>query len=133
MDFLWIVAIFLKEVEDIFKNLERSVRNKALRWLEGHTSDPPWTPSFIQPAPYLDLSSEMEVAWPPVTSMRSIMVTLKSLGCWARVAAHDCCIFLVPSKANRARLGNIVYIYIYILYSGSGYQRHSINQHPPSH
>jgi hypothetical protein len=121
VDFLWIVAIFLKEVEDIFKNLERSVRNKALRWLEGHTSDPPWTPSFIQPAPYLDLSSEMEVAWPPVTSMRSIMVTLKFLGCWARVAAHDCCTFLAVVKQAGQGWG-ILYIY-----SGSGYQRHSIN------
>ena len=31
----------------------------------------------------------MDVAWPPTTDMRSMMVTLYFSGCWARVAAHD--------------------------------------------
>ena len=31
----------------------------------------------------------MEVACPPVTAIRSMMVTLNLSGCWARVAAHD--------------------------------------------
>jgi hypothetical protein len=46
--------------------------------------------SSIQTAPYLALYSEVELTWPPATSMRSIIVTLKSLGCWERVAAPDC-------------------------------------------
>lgn len=51
--------------------------------------EPPWTPSFIHEVPYFSLSMEMEVAWPPTTPIRSMMVTWNFSGCWARVAAQD--------------------------------------------
>ena len=54
------------------------------------THEPPLTPSFSHSAPYLSLSRGIDVAWPPVIDIRSIIVTLSLSGCWANVAAHDC-------------------------------------------
>lgn len=59
------------------------------RGSEKRTGDPPWTPSFIQLVPYLPSSNGIDVAWPPVTDILSIIVTLNRSGCAARVEAHD--------------------------------------------
>lgn len=47
-------------------------------------------PAFNQFAPYLDPSIGLEVARPPTTCRRSIIVTSNLLGWLARVAAQDC-------------------------------------------
>src|ERR1700734_2889182 len=51
------------------------------------TYEPPWTPLFSHSAPYLSLSRGIDVARPPVTDIRLVMVTLNLSGCWA---AYDC-------------------------------------------
>lgn len=84
------VSIPTEEIEGVLEDLSGVKRPEIMtRGGQLRTGDPPCTPSFIQEVPNFDLSIDIEVAWPPVTPMRSIIVTLKRLGCWARVAAQD--------------------------------------------